>query len=214
MLCAHLVEQLREDKSATMLYYFCGSPVNTQTDCSRVLRSLAIQLVRYEPALAAHVCANYIHQGVPASVAQLRKLLPDMLSAVARPRILVDGLDECNADSLPQILTELLALSNTSTRLARVLISSREGGILSRKLRQKPFLALREESTSLYRDIEMFITGKLSQTRSVWDFEVKESTVIKMERELLRLSNGPYVYIIRGVTSDSWYQECSYGWNS
>ena len=190
MLCAHLVNTLDSDRTTTTLYYFCGSPVNNHTDCSRILRSLAIQLIRREPALAAHLCTEYVHQGVSASVIQLRKVLLDLLGAVPPAQILVDGLDECDPDSHAQILSELLTFSNPSTRLAKVLISSREGGVIDKKLRQKPTLSLREESESVENDIETFVKATLRQTRSEWGFDVSKSLLAKIEQGLLRLSNG------------------------
>lgn len=190
MLCAHLVNALRSDKTTTTFYYFCGSPANSHTNCSRILRSLIIQLIRYEPALATHVCTEYVRQGVSASVAQLRKVLTDLLSAVPPPQILVDGLDECDPSSHAQILSELLTFSNPSTKLAKVLISSREGDSIGRKLRQKPTLSLREESQSVENDINTFIKVMLQRTRTEWCFDVSEASLAKIEKELLRLSNG------------------------
>ncbi len=190
MLCAHLVNILRGDKTATTLYYFCGSPVNNHTDCSRALRSLVIQLIRYELALAIHVCSEYVRRGMSASLAQLRKVLSDLLSAVPPAQIIIDGLDECDSSSHAQILAELLNFSNSSTRLAKVLISSREGGVIGGKLRKKPNLSLREESESMDKDIDTFTKVTLRQTRSEWDFDVSETCLAKVEQKLLRLSNG------------------------
>ncbi len=190
MLCAHLVSKLRNDETTTTLYYFCGSPVNNHTDCSRILRSLVIQLIRYEPALAIHVCTEYVRHCMSASLAHLREVLSDLLRAVPPAQIIVDGLDECDSNSHTQILAELLNFSNPSTELAKVLISSRAGGIIGGKLRKKPTLSLREESESMDNDIKTFIEAKLRQTRSEWDFDVSETCVAEIEQELLRLSNG------------------------
>ena len=190
MLCAHLVSVLRCDKTTTTLYYFCGSSVNNHTDCSRILRSLIIQLIRYDSALAIHVCSEYVRRGMSASLAQLRKVLSDLLSAVPPAQIIIDGLDECDISSHAQILAELLTFSNPSTRLAKVLIFSREGGGIGGKLRKRPTLSLREESESMNNDIETFTKVTLRQTRSEWDFDVSETCLAKVEQELLRLSNG------------------------
>lgn len=199
MLCAHLVTTLRNDKNMTTLYYFCGSPVNIHTDCSRVLRSLAIQLLRLEPALATHVYTEYVCQGVSASVVQLRKVLSDFLSAVPPTQILIDGLDECEPNSHEQILSELLSFSNSSTRLAKVLLSSREGGIISRKLRQKPTLSLREESQAVENDIQIFVEAMLARTRSEWGFNVSETSLTNIKEKLLRLSNGKLSSVTNGA---------------
>jgi hypothetical protein len=135
---------------------------------------------------------------------------------VPRPQILIDGLDECDSSSQEQILVELLNYSNTSTRLSKLLILSRDGGITRRRLRQKPTLSLREESKWLQNDISAFITGGLKQARPEWDFPVSESSVTKVEQELLRLSNGTYLmyntyylsnifarYVLVGAIGDS-----------
>ena len=190
MLCAHLVSKLRNDKTTTTLYYFCGSPVNNHTDCNRILRSLVIQLIRYEPALAIHVCTNYVRRCIPASLAHLREVLSELLRAVPPAQIIIDGLDECDPNSHTQILAELLTFSNPSTELAKILIFSRAGGVIGGKLRKKPTLSLREESESMDNDINTFIKAKLRQTRSEWDFDVSETCVARIEQELLRLSNG------------------------
>ena len=189
-LCAHLVSKLRRDKTTTTLYYFCGSPVNNHTDCSRILQSLVIQLIRYEPALAIHVCTEYVRRGMSASLAHLREVLSDLLRAVPPARIIIDGLDECDPNIHAQILAELLRFSNPSAELAKVLISSRDGGVIGRKLRKKPTLSLREESESMDNDIDTFIKVRLRQTRSEWDFDVSETCLAEIEQELLRLSNG------------------------
>ena len=190
MLCAHFVSKLRSDKNETTLYYFCGSPANSHTDCSRIFRSLITQLIRYEPALSIHVCTGYVRRGISASLAHLREVLSDLLRAVPPAKIVTDGLDECDVNSHAQIIAELLTLSNSSTGLAKVLISSREGGIIGSKLRKKPNLSLREESEFMDHDINTFITAKLRQSRTEWDFGVSERCLAEVGQELLRLSNG------------------------
>ena len=189
-LCAHLVSNLRRDKTRTTLYYFCGSPVNNHTDCSRILQSLVIQLIRYEPTLAIHVCTEYVRRGMSASLAHLREVLSDLLPAVPPAQIIIDGLDECEPSIHAQILAEILRFSNSSTKLAKVLISSRDGGIIGGKLRKRPTLSLREESEFMDNDINTFIKVRLRQTRSEWDFDVSETCLAEVEQELLRLSNG------------------------
>ena len=199
MLCAHLVSKLRSDKTTTTLYYFCGCPVNNHTGCSRILRSLVIQLIRYEPALAIYVCTEYVRRGMSASLAHLRKVLSGLLRAVPPAQIIIDGLDECDPNSHAQIIAELLTFSNPSTGLAKVLISSREGGVIGDKLRKKPNLSLREERESIDNDINTFIGAELEQTRSEWDFNVSETCLARVEQELLRLSNGKQQSVINGT---------------
>ena len=199
MLCAHLVSKLRSDKNKTTLYYFCGSPANSHTDCSRIFRSLITQLIRYEPALSIHVCTEYVRRGISASLAHLREVLSDLLRAVPPAQIIIDGLDECDVNSHAQIIAELLTLSNPSTELAKVLISSREGGIIGGKLRKKPNLSLREESEFIENDINTFIKAKLRQSRTEWDFNVSEKCLAEVEQELLRLSNGKQSPVISKI---------------
>lgn len=133
---------------------------------------------------------EYVAQGVAASIGQLRKVLSDLLSAVPPAQILIDGLDECDPNCQGQILFELLGFSNSSTKLAKVLISSREVRFISKKLRQKPTLSLRKESQSVENDIQSFIEVMLSRTHSEWSFNVSESSLTKIKQDLLRLSKG------------------------
>jgi NACHT domain len=190
ILCAHVVKALRNNSDARTLYYFCGNRASGQDDRSQMFRSLAVQLVRQDPALACHMAENYVRQGLPASMDHLRKLLPDLLTAAPFPRIVVDGLDECEPRDHTFLLSQLLSFCNTSTRLANVLVSSRDGGEIGKKLRQKVTLSLRDETQALEHDIKAFVRGTLRSARDEWSFDVSEIAIQRIEQELVRRSNG------------------------
>ena len=190
MLCAHIVNTLRSDKAKSTLYYFAGSPVNTCSDASRILRSLIVQLIRHDPTLAIHISIQYTRQGLSASLAQLRKILSKVLIAVPPAQVLIDGLDECDGDSHLSILSELFSLSSPSAQLAKVLICSREGGVVSQKLCRKPTISLREESTSMEKDLRTFVQARLEDVRFHWDFEVGRGTLAEVEQKLTQQANG------------------------
>ena len=84
-----------------------------------------------------------------ASLAHLREMLLDLLSAVPPVQIIIDGLDECDPSIHAYLIVEILRFPNSSTKLAKVSILSRDGGIVGGKLRKNPTLSLREESESM-----------------------------------------------------------------
>ena len=198
MLLTYLMNTLQKDKNRTTLHYFCGSPSNNHTDCSRMLRSFIIQLIRHDPTLAIHVSLQFVRRGFSAALSQLRKVLCDLFIAVLPAQILVDGLDECDLNSHGQILSELLNFSSTSTRLAKVLISSREGGTIGEKFRRKPSLSLREESECIDKDIAVFEKARLGQLCSESSLEISTDTLARIEQTLVAKSKGERMILYMG----------------
>ena len=70
-----------------------------------------MQLAQEQPDLCAFIQNCFVNNGHPASVAQLRRLLPVLLSAFSSIRIVVDGLDECDEEEQNSLLTELTKLA-------------------------------------------------------------------------------------------------------
>ena len=187
-MCGHIIETLRSHPDSVTLYYFCHHQSSGQNNCSHVLRMLATQLIRYDTELAALVWETHVRNGNAASIDHLRKLLPELVAASPFTRIVIDGLDECDPTEHLYTLEQLLSLCAAGR--CSLLISSRDEGIISRKLRSKPTISLRDGHSAVAADIEAFVRGRFRQAIDDWDLEISAEAAHEIQQELIRRANG------------------------
>ena len=189
-MCGHIIETLRSHTDSVTLYYFCHHQSGGQNNCSHIFRTLATQLIRYDTELAALVWEAHVRNGNAASTDHLRKLLPDLVAASPLTRIVIDGLDECDPTEHLYTLEQLLSLCAAPSGHCSLLISSRDAGIISRKLRSKPTISLRDMHSAVAADIEAFVRGRFQRAIDDWDLEISTETAHEIQQELIHRSNG------------------------
>lgn len=169
-----------------MAYYFCNNHTDSKDLRSQILRCLVLQLLRQHLDLAPHVFENYANRGYNPSIQQLRNLLPELLDVIPTTRIIIDGLDECQEKLQRPIMQELLALFKSSDGHSKILFSSREGIEISRVLRRKKYISLRDEKKDVDTDIELFTRQSLLELRE--RFSNKEMD--NVEKTIVNKANG------------------------
>jgi len=193
VLCSSLVNFLQQDQQSVVLVYFCSYLSSKNNDCTQVLRSLVAQILRTNKELACYIFDDYISQGLAASVAQLRKLLPALLDTIASARIIIDGLDENDQASQRQILSEILPLTtgNVSTRTCKVIISSREVPQISRVLAKRSTLSLAEEKEAIRAAIHNYVHHSLAELQNyLEDLSVDLQLIQNIEDEIVKKADG------------------------
>ena len=186
VLCSHIIGFIQKEQKATVAYYFYNSHTDGRDLCSQILRSLVLQLLRHHLELAPHVCGNYASRGYNPSMPQLRSLLPELLDAIPAIRIIIDGLDECDEKLQRAIMQELLFLCKSSDGHCKILFSSREGIEISRALRKKQYISLKDEKKDVDTDIQLFTHQSLIELRQ--RFSSKEMDDI--EKTIVTKANG------------------------
>ena len=186
ILCSRIIGFLQEEQKVTVAYYFCNSHNDGGNPCNQILRSLVLQLLRQHLDLPPHVCENYTNRGYNPSMQQLRKLLPELLDTIPAIRIIIDGLDECQEKMQKQVMQELLCLCTSSDGHCKILFSSREGVEISKALRRKQCISLRDEKKDVDTDIQLFTHQSLAELRE--RFNSKE--VDDIERTVVNKANG------------------------
>ena len=189
-MSGYIVNTLRQQPDSTILYYFCDHYGGDQNNCSHILRTLATQLIRHDRELAALVWEIHVRKAETPSTERLRKILPKLIAASPFTRIVIDGIDECDAKDHKYALDQLLLLCNDIKGHGSLLISSRDDGIISRKLRKLPTISLRDEHVAVERDIEAFVRGKFRQVIEEWDLDISKNTTTKVQKLLIQRSNG------------------------
>lgn len=188
MLTSHVIQNLRENPDFTTIFFFCNSHTDRADLCSQILRTLILELLRSQPYLTSHIFEHYARQGRTPSLGQIKKLLPDLLSAVSSVRIVIDGLDECQEKDQKAILTELLSAVKTSTSPCKILVSSRAETFISKALRKRPTISLTEkrEREKVDEDIQEYVRHSLMALRDTF----LGTLVDDVERTVVRKAQG------------------------
>ena len=182
VMCSYILRNLRLTSGITACWYFCDSQDDS---CNRVLRTIALQLLRSQIDLASLVFNKYVSQGCNTSTAQLRLLIPEMLEVIPCTRLVVDGLDECSHENQKQILKETQALRINSKLHFKILFSSREEVYIAAKLRGKPFISLSESKENVNKDIQAYVHhafGKLQNKFQATHLSEVESVVVEKSK--------------------------------
>ena len=203
MLCSHIVEILRKQPGSNVLYYFCDYHISSRNSCNDMLRKLATQLIRCDTDFSLHVWDSCVRNGLSSSIEHLRKLLGELISASSLVRIVLDGLDECEEQEHKPVLDCLAILCAESKGKCTVLIASRDGGFIARKLRQKPTISLQEERQAVHHDIEAFVCGKLSEVIKEFHPEVGPQLEKQIQEELIHRSSGMISLYMDGIIAKS-----------
>lgn len=117
------------------------------------------------PDMVPFVVDTYVSKSLTALMKDLRALLPQMLSAMAPGRIVVDGLDECEIEEQANILEDISTIVRNAGSGWKILISSQDIPSISRpfsKRAQKAKVSLSEENRSISAAIEAFIDEKIA----------------------------------------------------
>ena len=121
---------------------------------------------------------------------QLRKLLPELLDTISAIRIIIDGLDECQEKMQKPIMQELLTLCKSSDGHCKVLFSSREGVAISKILRRKPYISLKDEKKDVDTDIQLFTNRSLEELRHRFDSKCGDD----IEKPVVKKANGENLF--------------------
>ncbi|KIW69456.1 hypothetical protein PV04_05333 [Phialophora macrospora] len=190
---AHIIETLRQDKRQATLFYFCLQQAAGEDKPSVFLRTLAIQLVRSFPELAALIWDAHVCNAHAPSIDTLENLLPVLISGALPARIVLDGLDEYAFHDYKAMLDVLSKLSKKSP--CGILISSRDEAMIGPKLRNKPKISLINEVDAVRKDIGVFVAARIEQAIRDWDLEISEDTQKAGQAQLLQKSDGMFLWV-------------------
>ncbi|KAF2233474.1 hypothetical protein EV356DRAFT_503548 [Viridothelium virens] len=199
VLCSKIIESLQNNSSSTVLYYFCTlSTIDGQT-CAKVLRSLAAQALRAHPEISSWIYDEFICQNKMPSLAQLRILFPTMLSILPSTRIVLDGLDEFEADQYKPVLTEidsLLRNKQVEGGSCKVLISSRDLQPISRVLGRRSQISLNEEHQAINCAIQQFVEYNMQEIQAnIDDIPVDGGEMADISRALVEKAEGMFLWV-------------------
>lgn len=164
MTCSYIIQHLDLTPKSSHCYYFCNSQ-DSGNVTHDILRTIAIQLLRYNPDLCSLVANEYVYTRLPCVVAQMKKLVPQLLRAVSNSRIIIDGVDECSSDTQRAIIEDLQVVCLGIDCTSKILFSSRGETQIKKMFLTKPQILLdgREE---INVDIRSYVKHKLGDIQT------------------------------------------------
>ncbi|KAI8934434.1 hypothetical protein NX059_009166 [Plenodomus lindquistii] len=196
-LCSTLIQHAQSN-AFDVLFYFCTYLDNSAGTSSRILRSLASQIIQKHQDFAIHVYDVYFQSHPVPTRKALLCLLPELLQGIGPVRLVIDGVDECSASDQVEVLKDMAQLHALSATLnCKVLIASRDTLNISRSMHRRrgnvvtTSLSDSQENLSMNRSIEHYIDGRLADLPShLLDLDPDGSILAEVKQTLTIKSNG------------------------
>ncbi|KAK7414057.1 hypothetical protein QQX98_007089 [Neonectria punicea] len=179
MLLCGIIDEIEQDKTRALSYFFCQATEPTLRTATAVLRGLVYVLIDQLPSLISYVPKKYGHVGKQmfedeAAWGVLSKMLTAMLEdpSLENAVLIIDALDEC-VTGLPQLLDFICETSSSAG--AKWIVSSRNWPNIEEKLGAvegiKLSLELNEHSVS--SAVAAFIRYKVERLSQAKKYDEK-----------------------------------------
>ena len=178
MLSIFLSEELehlaRPSHGTVFLEYYCDNKDDRRNSAIAILRGLLYQLLESRPSLYKYIMAEFQHQGekLLSSFPSLWNIFREMLRDPDLKTVycVLDGLDECDGDSLEWLLQKLkcLFLTDLGSRIVchlKMIIASRDHpDLIKEVLSSFPHITLdRIAGAEINHDIHRFIEDRVNE---------------------------------------------------
>ena len=208
MLAIYITEELQpvvDSRQGILLYYFCSNRDKTRSSALTIMRGILYQWLSLRPQLAQHVWSYFdgvetTKYTISSFVCLWRLFLillrrDELSSQVA---LVVDGLDECEEDSLKQFLDSLSEYLSDSeekpaARLKVILISRPQPGPLQTVLRPFSRIKLDDSDVEVSKDVEKYISAKVAELAAE---KILSADRLEQVREaLLTHADGTFLWV-------------------
>ncbi|PQE22709.1 ankyrin repeat-containing domain protein [Rutstroemia sp. NJR-2017a BVV2] len=165
VLSATAVQYLRSfGRETPTIYFQCSSTDKWRQSQDAINISLLAQLVDHsvnipEPLLSAYTLAERYGRCRISASDRISELVMDVLRETPNLNIIIDGVDECEAEEIPEILQFFSTLAR-KLRSVRVLFFSRDILPIRKELDTGPSIHISTDSTK--RDIDLYLRDAIS----------------------------------------------------
>ncbi|KAL2802256.1 hypothetical protein BJX63DRAFT_438048 [Aspergillus granulosus] len=196
VLSASIIHTLKHEPGTEVPYYFCSYGAPGPTTYTSLLKALTAQLVRGNPSRAAYIHRECIQKGLLPSNRQMKQVLNVLFATAVGARIVIDGVDELESGQQEEVLNYLTALTSTHRAESdcKVLISSRDTGLIAERIGNSPTIHLREAS-AVHGAIKGFVHHELSVLRSIFGITNNDDTLEELETEIINKADGMFLWV-------------------
>jgi ankyrin repeat domain-containing protein 50 len=207
MLAIYITEELQpvaEASHGVLLYYFCSNRDKNRNTTLTIMRGVLHQWLSFHPELAHHMRTYFdgpeTTKYTVSSFICLWKLFLIMLrsSTSSEVVLVLDGLDECEEDSLKElldVLREYLLETNNkpTTRLKLILLSRPNSGPLESGLRPFPRIKLDDSDVDVSKDVERYISAKVAELAA--ERILSEERLQQVRRVLMANADDTFLWV-------------------
>lgn len=190
---------LQSQKRITTAFFFCNNHNDGTDKCSRIIRTIILQILRAHQDLAAYVFEEYVSKGLAESMLQIKKLFSKLVSVISTVRIVIDGLDECCDKDQKLIMRELISLLTMSEGHCKMLFSSRDCPHICKALDKKPKISLTKRKANVDGDIQRYVNHALLDLRGRFDSHIIDNA----ERRIIYKAKGSCPNSLTGRPSNN-----------
>ncbi|EME89175.1 uncharacterized protein MYCFIDRAFT_104649, partial [Pseudocercospora fijiensis CIRAD86] len=207
MLAIYITEMLQPVVQAAdnvLLYYFCSGRDKNRNTAVAVMRGILHQWLDFHPHLAKEVKSSF--EGTEttkytiSNFVSLWRVFLALLQQSTSSQIVcvLDGLDECERESLRQLLDAIgNHLSKTGEKampcLKLIILSRPEPAVLENKLGHYQQIQLDAADTEISHDVERYIFAKVAELASEQD--LSEDMVAQVQQTLLDGADGTFLWV-------------------
>ncbi|OBT76494.1 hypothetical protein VF21_03943 [Pseudogymnoascus sp. 05NY08] len=221
MLAIYITEELQpvvNSAQGVLLYYFCSNRDRNRNTAVTIMRGIIHQWLNLHPHLAQHI-KNYFEGSETtkytiSSFASLWRVFLILLHQTGSCQVVcvLDGLDECENESLKQLLDALgdylLKSEETQTpSLKLILLSRPQPALLESKLGRSHRIKLDESDMEVGKDVEKYISAKVAELAS--EQTLSEDMLLHVWQALMAGAEGTFLWV--GFVADelkgrSWHK--------
>lgn len=207
MLAIYITEVLQPVVGAAenvLLYYFCSNRDRNRNTALTILRGIIFQWIDLHPQLAQYIKNSFegteTTKSTVSSFVSLWNVFLTLLRQSTSSQVVcvLDGLDECEKQSLRQLLDAIgnyLSNSrNTSKpRLKLIILSRSHPVVLESRLGQYQQIKLDDSDTEISHDVERYITAKVTELAS--EQNLSKEMVAQVHQALLAGADGTFLWV-------------------
>ena len=218
MLAIYITEVLQPVVDAAdnvLLYYFCSNRDKNRNTAVTIMRGILHQWIDRHPHLAREIKSSFdgteTTKYTISSFTSLWRAFQTLLQHSTSSQVVcvLDGLDECEKESLRQLLDAVgfyVTKSGEKTRSRlKLIVLSRPQAVLESKLSQYEQIRLDASGTEVSHDIERYVIAKVDELAAEKD--LSEETVMEVRKTLLAGADGTFLwvgFVANELQSKSW----------
>ncbi|ETS76982.1 hypothetical protein PFICI_10856 [Pestalotiopsis fici W106-1] len=207
MLAIYITEALQpviDTANDVLLYYFCSNRDKNRNSAVTIMRGIIHQWIDLHPHLAQEIKGAFegteTTKYTVSSFVSLWRVFLTMLRQSRSSQVVcvLDGMDECEKESLRQLLDAVgnhLSSSQESAgpRLKLIVLSRPQPAVLENKLGQYQQIKLDDSKTETSNDVERYILAKVAELATEQD--LSEEMVARVRQALLEGADGTFLWV-------------------
>ena len=207
MLAIYLTEVLQPMVNlmqGVLLYYFCSNRDKNRNTALTIMRGIIHQWLSSQPHLARHIKSYFDGSETTkytiSGFVSLWRLFLILLHQTGSGQVIcvLDGLDECEKESLKELLDALGDYISKSgetpgASLKLVLLSRPHPILLESKLGGYRRIKLDDSETEISRDVERYIFAKVDELASKQN--LSEDMLLQIRQALMAGADGTFLWV-------------------